>query len=344
MSFLGGLLSILTGGISNIFANGSWNNLGSILGNAGEAANDIGNQNLAGNLAAKYTGSRLTDAEREANAWTAQREDIAWERQMQASNTAYQRQVADMTAAGLNPAMLYSGGSSGASVPSMSPSGSVSPAGAGLNLGSLLQMAMEMKLLPAKLANINADTAKKVADADSTNTQTGYFKSVATIRAEAERLENEMKGSQIRALDTSIRHEKARIAQTIENTKESDVRQEMILQQAILANVQAANIKYMQPFLARESSSRAGLNDAQSKIAAVEEAFKQGLIDEGAIAAAVRLDNANASEKEISAKVAEFKKSVADGTFINGKSGSERLVGVLYQGLDNLSKSILGKW
>lgn len=344
MSFFAGLLSLLTGGLSNIFSNGSWSNLGSILGNAGETANDIGNQNLAGNYLAKSTGSRLTDAEREANAWTAQREDIAWERQMEASNTAYQRQVADMQAAGLNPAMLYGSGSSGASVPSASTSGSVSPAGAGFNLGQLLQMAIEYKLLPAKLANINADTAKKVADADSTNIQSGYFKSVATIRAEAERLENEMKGSQIRALDTSIRHEKAKIAQTIENTHESEKRQELILQQSILANVQAGNIKYMQPFLARESVSRAGLNVAQSKLAAVDEAYKQGLIDEDAISAAVRLDNANASEKEIAAKVAEFKQSIADGSLADGKTGSERLVTSLYTGLDNLSKSILGKW
>lgn len=330
-----GLLSILTGGLYNYSGN-----LGRLLNAGGDSLNNADPAGSLDNYMAKQTGSRLTDAEREANEWTASREDLAYER----SKMAYQNQVADMQAAGLNPAMMYGGGAGGGTaVPA--PSSSVAPAGgSGINLGSLLQLAIESKMLPAKIANLNADTAEKIANADSTETQTGYFKAVANIRAEAERLENEMKGSQIRAIETSIKHEKVKIENTIQNTRESESRQELILQQAILANVQAGNIKYMQPFLAAESSSRAGLNKAQARVAAVDEAYRQGLIDEGAIAAAVRLDNASASEKEVSAAVQSFKQSVADGSLADSKSGSERLVMSLYTGLDNLSKSILGKW
>ncbi len=52
------------------------------------------------------------------NNFNAQQAQIQrdWETQM--SNTAYQRAVADMKAAGLNPAMMYQSGGQGASTPS----------------------------------------------------------------------------------------------------------------------------------------------------------------------------------------------------------------------------------
>ena len=44
--------------------------------------------NFFSNFFRKVSGSGLTDAEREANQWTASREDLAWQREMDAANTA----------------------------------------------------------------------------------------------------------------------------------------------------------------------------------------------------------------------------------------------------------------
>lgn len=49
--------------------------------------------------------------------WQEAQATTAWDRQMEASNTAYQRASLDMQAAGLNPMMMYGGGSSPASAP-----------------------------------------------------------------------------------------------------------------------------------------------------------------------------------------------------------------------------------
>lgn len=102
----------------------------------------FGFQNILGSLLGKYTGSQLSGAEQEANAFSAEQaqEQRNWEEQM--SNTAFQRQVVDMQKAGINPALAMSG-SSGASTPSGAAPSSVSPSGGS---AELLPMLMNYKL------------------------------------------------------------------------------------------------------------------------------------------------------------------------------------------------------
>lgn len=114
---------------------------------------------VASSLSGKYLGTQLTGAEKEANEWTAQRED-----------TYHQRTVADMQAAGLNPALMYGNGASGAS-----PSASVAPGSA--DPMSLIQLAMlpeQLKQMKAQTAQIYADADLKRADKVYRESQTNY--------------------------------------------------------------------------------------------------------------------------------------------------------------------------
>lgn len=84
----------------------------------------------------KTTGAHLTGAENEANAFTAQQAQLNRDWQTQMDNTKYQRTVADMQAAGVNPALAMSNGAG--STPSGSAGSSVAP-GSG-SLSDIIQL------------------------------------------------------------------------------------------------------------------------------------------------------------------------------------------------------------
>lgn len=116
----------------------------------------------------KTTGSALTPAEREANAFSAEEAEKArqWEEYM--SSTSYQRQVVDMQKAGVNPALAMGGSASGASTPSSPAPSSVAPA-SGMNMSdlmSLMMMPLQMKMMKAQIANVNASTRNTDSDTD----------------------------------------------------------------------------------------------------------------------------------------------------------------------------------
>lgn len=100
--------------------------------------------NTLSSLGNRITGSHLTGAEREANAFSAQQAQLARDYETEMSNTSYQRGVVDMQKAGVNPALMYGQGAAGASTPSSPSPDSVSPDAAEGPMG-ILSLIMQMQ-------------------------------------------------------------------------------------------------------------------------------------------------------------------------------------------------------
>jgi len=151
---MGGLSSAISGGIGGFLATGS------PLGALGGAV--LGYSSAKGVEETNEINQEQARLNREFQGAQAQKQ-MDFQRTM--SNTAHQRQIADLKKAGLNP-ILAAGGSGASSPGGAAASGSL-PAPA----GNKTQAALDMGLQLANLRNIQANTAKTNAETALTQNQ-----------------------------------------------------------------------------------------------------------------------------------------------------------------------------
>lgn len=109
---------------------------------------------------------RLTGKENQQNAFNAQQAELNRNFQQQMSDTANQRAVTDMQAAGMNPALMYGNGSAASTPTGSNASGAASLAASPIGIDSLVQAYATMKSVKADVALKQSETRLNDARAD----------------------------------------------------------------------------------------------------------------------------------------------------------------------------------
>jgi hypothetical protein len=130
-----------------------WSAISGAASNAFDPMNFIGQQ---------YTNQQNMTNAREANSWAQDAVTNQQNFETNMSDTAHQREVADLKAAGLNPILSGTGGA-GSSTPSSSAVSGSGPSPMTSPLQASVSGARGLRELAGKLGNMEADTAAKVS-------------------------------------------------------------------------------------------------------------------------------------------------------------------------------------
>lgn len=288
----------------------------------GEFFDPEANLNVLNSLGGQLTGSRLTNAEMQQNAFNAEeaQKQRDWEEMM--SNTAYQRQVEDMKSAGINPALAMNG-SSGASTPSgAAASGSGgSPAQLFDFMLSLVNMSMQKKMNEAQIANLGAMTMKTHAETRNIETEGEYLADYKELINKGLELSNSLTSEKIEQVKHEINLLKQDLEKAIKETDNEFKRGLYIDAQKRLSEVESNRIVELVPF---EKNLKAAQTEAEKSNAALnmyKAMHEKGLLDEGVVYAELDKLSAEISvfEKESDRKAAEtklheFRSSIQSGS------------------------------
>lgn len=156
--FGAGMLESINGKNGTLMGNSIFNGLGAAL-TANVVGGLLGGKEGARSMRAGITNAELTGAQREQNAFNAEEAQKARDFSEMQRQTQYQTAVNDMTAAGLNPAMMYQGAGSAASpTPSPAAEGSTPQSNKITDIVMLMKGLSEMKSLEAQTKNVESQT------------------------------------------------------------------------------------------------------------------------------------------------------------------------------------------
>ena len=252
---------------------------------------------LGSNWQKNAVNDRMSGAEREAAAFNAQEAQKAREWNLQMDNTKYQRQVADMQNAGINPALAMNGGVSTQATSNVTANASTQQAPM-MSVMDLATTAANLKNLQAQRQNIQADTRKKNAEAFNIETENKYKDRLELAIAVGQEKANTLTDTQIAELNQKISESKERIKLIVAQAKTEEEKQNALRAQALLDQANAAQIEALTPVLVELKKAETNEAKARAAEAFVRAAYQQGLIDEGYVKAIARQAGANADEAE----------------------------------------------
>lgn len=193
-----------------------WNEdtvLDKVINSVDTLIDHVANPDVATSLVDKYTGAHLTGAEQEANAFSAEEAQKSRDFTEYMARNKYSMETQSMQEAGVNPAMVYGGGSLVPTAANGSHGASVAP-----QMGDIGNLIMSLIRMPAELRNIESQAQRNKDEGDAALINAGAnvrnaesnesnAESAARQAAVAEGrliVEQELKDANIRLTNTQI--------------------------------------------------------------------------------------------------------------------------------------------
>lgn len=249
------------------------------------------------------------------NRFNAKQAQITREWNEEMDNTKYQRQVADMKAAGVNPALAMDGGVTTQAGSNATAQGATPAYMNFAGMANMVQALSQARLNDSQAKNIDIDTEKKRAEANyystlndkeaalivGINIDNQYKDEFLKLRNEGQRKVNAMTDAEISQTYQNIEKLKAETDLAIKQAATEEERVRLMITQEILNKANSYRINSLVEYEKNYYAAKTDEAKASAKLMAAQEAWQNGLIDEGAIEATVRKLNAEASEAEIKA-------------------------------------------
>lgn len=252
-----------------------------------------------------------------------------WNQQM--DSTKYQRTVADMQAAGVNPALAMQGGvTTQASSNATASAANVGPAQ--IDLSQVAQLAMQSQALKIQDKLANAEIRLKNADADLKEKDAKVRDDYNNLMMEGMKISNNLNEVQINQVRANI----AKIGEEVELLrKQAATEEERRLLTAAETSLRKAmenktdqeikNMVALLPFQQALMSAQTESAKANAAAQFVHAAYEQGLIDSGYITAMVREQNASADEKEVRKTAEEYEYLIKSGNIFDTTKTSGKM-------------------
>lgn len=246
-------------------------------------------------------------------------------------NTKYQRTVADMQAAGVNPALAMDGHLS-----TNATSNAQAQAESGVNaITQLASLAGQMRLQSQQLKqdkelrSRELDIKQQEADAKvrNTNMQTDlleiekeYKRKEKDLQIESYELQNNLTRKQASEIDERIKNIKASTELLINQAATEVDKQLLLASQAALADANAYEIISLLPFKQNLMEAQTKNQKAAAGLALVEKMWKKGLIDAGYLKNMISLQDADIDRKELDNAVMQFEAGMRNGTYFDNST------------------------
>lgn len=264
------------------------------------------------------TGRGLTNAQRQANAYDAWQAQVARDYSTEMANTQWQRGTVDMQKAGVNPALVYGNGGAPSGIPSSAQATGVNPGAPTMGFQDLIAL---MKL-PSEIKLLEAQTGKTQAETGKTEKETSWIDRVNEVETKFKEENTNLTREQVENAQVYRREMEQNIKESIERTKNEEVRRELIKAQEKLANMQAKEIDQLLEVKKLYMEAQTNTEKAQAAYLGVQKAYQKGLIDKGYIDAMVKkmeqeATNLGVEEEEIRQRINLLKENIITQQNVN---------------------------